>query len=74
MELAKERHILKWQQKSQLHLRAEKLNENAKVNGMVDNGKRRKLRGAESFGNWAIRKKIWELQRKKGKTENKRQR
>ena len=46
MELAKERHILKWQQKSESRLRAEKLNESAKVNGMVDNGKRRKLRGA----------------------------
>lgn len=46
MELAKEKHTLKWQQKSELCLGVEKLNQSAKVNRMVDNGKRRKLKGA----------------------------
>lgn len=40
MELAKERHILKLQQKSELCLWAEKLNDSAKVNGMIVNSKR----------------------------------
>lgn len=33
MELAKERNVLKWQQKSELHLIAEKVNASVKVIG-----------------------------------------